>query len=120
MASNIYPVAFEAASPTIISPANIFSTPITITSDQVRPGGGGVLRLWFSFAMASPATVSVRDGAGTTLFGNLNADNSALVDPDGYYRFDIDVEAGDTINLRSTVDITAINRLRAHLVLFGA
>lgn len=101
--------------------ANIFSTPITITSEQVRPGGGGVLRLWFSFQFGmSTANVSVRDGTGGTLIGTLNPDNSNDILTNGYYRFDIDVEARDTINLRASEDITAINRLRAHLVLFGA
>ena len=95
---------------------NIFSTPITITSDQVSPGGGGVLLLYFSFTMGSSATVSVTDGEGTTLKGNLNADNNSLVDSNGLYRFDIDVKAGDTINLRSTVDITVVNHLRVHLI----
>lgn len=120
MTSSIYPLTFTAAATTITAGNNILSIPITIISDHVKPGGGGILRLYFSFAMGADATVSVRDGAGTTLIGNLNADNNSLVVPNGYYRFDIDVEAGDTINLRSTQDITAINLLRAHLVQFGA
>lgn len=120
MTSSIYPVTFVVATPQIDLNTNILSTPITITSEQVKPGGGGILRLYFSFTLDATATVSVRDGAGTTLIGNLNADNNAQVDSNGYYRFDIDVESGDTINLRSTQNITAINRLRAHLVQFGA
>ncbi len=100
--------------------ANIFSTPITITSNMVKPGGGGVLRLWFSFALAATATVTVQDGAGTTLIGILNPDNGFDIFSNGYYRFDIDVESGDTINLMASENITKINRLRAHLVQFGA
>jgi len=99
---------------------NIFSTPITITAAQVKPGGGGILRIYFSFTMGANATVSVRQGLLSTLKGNLNADNTSEVVSNGYYRFDIDVEAGDIINLQSTQNITVINNLRAHLVQFGA
>ena len=120
MTSSIYPLAFVVAATTINANTNILSTPITIISDHVSPGGGGILRLYFSFTVPTTATISVRDGAGTTLIGELNADNATDVVSNGYYRFDIDVEAGDTINLRSTVDITVVNRFRAHLVQFGA
>jgi len=120
LTSSIYPLTFTADTPTITANNNIFSTPITILSSHVSPGGGGIVRLYFSFTMSGDSTISVRDGAGTVLKGNLNADNSSLVSSNGYYRFDIDVESGDTINLRSTQDITVINTLRAHLVQFGA
>jgi len=118
--SSIYPVDFVVNTPTINSGTNILSTPITITSEQVSPGGGALLRLFFSFTMAATATISVRDGTGATLIGELNADNETNVESNGYYRFDIDVEVGDTINLRSTQNITAVNRFRVHLVQFGA
>lgn len=86
---------------------------------MVKPGGGGILRLSFSFTFgATPAIVSVRNGG--VLKGNLNADNSIEVITDGLYRFDIDVEAGDTINMRANQSITVINFIRAHLVQFGA
>lgn len=119
MTSSIYPLTLALNSPTIAADTDIFSSDLTIISDQVKPGGGGILRLSFSFTFGvTPATVSVRNGG--VLKGNLNADNSAEVITNGYYRFDIDVEAGDTINMRSTQSITAINFLRAHLVQFGA
>lgn len=119
MTSSIYPLAISLNTPIIIADNDIFSSDITITADQVKPGGGGILRLSFSFTFgATPATVSVRNGG--VLKGNLNADNSAEVITDGYYRFDIDVEAGDAINLRATQSITTINFVRAHLVQFGA
>ena len=74
--------------------------------------------LYFSFTFgSSPATVNVFNG---TLKGALNADNTSNVVDNGYYRFDIDVEAGDTINLQADESVTAINVLRAHLVQFGA
>ncbi len=121
MTSSIYPVAFVVNTPTINANTNILSTPITITSEQVSPGGGGILRLNFSFDVTTNSMmVSVFDGAGTTLIGNLNADNDTAILSDGYYRFDIDVEAGDTINLHASEDITTVNHFRAHLVQFGA
>ncbi len=119
MTSSIYPLALSLNTPTINANTDIFSSDLTIITDQVKPGGGGILRLSFSFTFGgTPATVSVRNGG--SLKGELNADNSSNVNTDGYYRFDIDIEAGDTINLRATQDITAINFLRAHLVQFGA
>jgi len=119
LTSSIYPLTVSLNTPTITANTDIFSSDITISADQVKPGGGGILRLSFSFTFGvTPATVSVRNGG--SFKGNLNADNSANVITDGYYRFDIDVEAGDTINLRATQSITAINFVRAHLVQFGA
>ena len=119
MTSSIYPLVISLNSPTITANTDIFSSNIPITLDQVKPGGGGILRLSFSFTFGvTPATMSVYNGG--ILKGNLNADNSANVITDGYYRFDIDVESGDAINLRATQSITAINFARAHLVQFGA
>ena len=119
MTSSIYPLTLALNTPTITANTDIFSSDIPITTDQVKPGGGGILRLLFSFTFGvTPATVSVRNVG--SFKGNLNADNSAEVITNGYYRFDIDVEAGDTINLRATQSITAINFVRAHLVQFGA
>jgi len=48
------------------------------------------------------------------------ADNSNVITDDGFYRFDIDVEEGDLVNIQSTVAISTVNLLRAHLVQFGA
>ncbi len=119
MTSSIYPLTLAVNTPTIDLNTDIFSSDLTITTDMVKPGGGGILRLSFSFVFGtSPATVFVRNGG--VLKGNLNADNSAEVITDGLYRFDIDVEAGDTINMRANQSITTINFIRAHLVQFGA
>jgi len=119
LTSSIYPIAVTTNSPTITANTDILSSDITITTDQVSPGGGGILRLYFSFTFgATPAVVSIRNGG--TLKGNLNADDNTDIITDGFYRFDIDVEAGDTINMRATQPITGINFLRAHLVQFGA
>ena len=119
MTSSIYPIAVALNTPTITANTDIFSSNIAIIADQVKPGGGGILRLSFAFTFGvTPATLSVFNGG--SLKGNLNADNSANVITDGYYRFDIDVESGDTINLRASQTVTAIRFVRAHLVQFGA
>ncbi len=119
MTSSIYPLTVALNTPAIAANTDIFSSDLSITADMVKPGGGGILRLSFSFTFdTTPAIVSVRNGG--VLKGNLNADNSVEVITDGLYRFDIDVEAGDTINLRATESITAINFVRAHLIQIGA
>ena len=119
MVSSIYPLSVSTNAPTITANTDILSSNIAISSDQVRPGGGGILRLSFAFTFGvSPATIGIFNGG--SLKGNLNADNSTNLITDGYYRFDIDVEAGDTINLRASQTVTAIRFIRAHLVLLGA
>lgn len=118
MTSSIYPLSFVVNTPTITAATDILSTPIVIISDHVKPGGGGILRLYFSFAAAADMEVSVFNNS--IFKGILNSDISKVIISDGYYRFDIDVEAGDSINLQSTQDITAVNLFRAHLVQFGA
>ena len=95
---------------------NIFVEDLIITSDDLRPGGGGILRLYFSFAGTTTAKV-FNNGS---FKGFLNADNSNTIADDGYYRFDIDVEGGDGINIPLGAAVTAVNFLRLHLVNFGA
>ena len=95
---------------------NIFVEDVAITSDDLRPGGGGILRLYFSFAGTTTAKI-FNNG---NFKGFLNADNSNTIADDGYYRFDIDVEGGDGINIQLGAAVTAVNFLRLHLVNFGA
>ncbi len=118
MTSSIYPITVSINTPTITNGTDILSSDITITREIVKPGGGGILRLYFSFTHVVDAIISVFNNS--TLKGNLNADNSALTISNGYYRFDIDVEQDDNINLQSSEDITAVNFVRAHIVQFGA
>lgn len=108
-----------ATTVTIAADSDILSSDISISTDQLRPGGGGVIRLTFAFSLpTTPATISVFNGG--VLKGDLNADNSTNIISDGYYRFDIDVEAGDTINIQSSEIVDVIRFVRAHLVLVGA
>ena len=119
MTSSIYP----RPATLVVDPAasnDILSSDIAITSDLVKPGGGGILRLYFAFTLAvTPATVTVFNNS--TAKGVLNADNNSDIVSNGYYRFDIDVEDGDNINLQASENITtATSFFRAHLVQFGA
>lgn len=95
---------------------NIFVNDVSITPDDLRPGGGGILRLYFSFVGAT----AVRVFNNGNFKGFLNADNSNTIATNGYYRFDIDVEGGDSINLQLETAVTAVNFVRLHLVNFGA
>ena len=95
---------------------NVFVNDVPISSDDLRPGGGGILRLYFSFVGATEAKV-FNNGK---FKGFLNADNSNTIATNGYYRFDIDVEGGDAINLQLGMVVSAVNFVRLHLVNFGA
>jgi len=98
---------------------NILVDDIVITSDMVKPGGGGILRLYFTFSLAATAVVSIFNNGISK--GTLNVDNNNDIVSNGYYRFDIEIEAGDEINLRATQIITSSTSFfRAHLVQFGA
>jgi len=115
---------FASRTTPIPATSNILTSDITIPASFVSPGGGGILRLYFSFAFTtSPATIQIFNN--DTLKGNLNADNSENVIDNGYYRFDIDVESGDNINLQLLIgtgggNVTTVNFIRGHLVQFGA
>ncbi len=95
---------------------NVFVNDVPISSDDLRPGGGGILRLYFSFVGATDAKV-FNNGK---FKGFLNADNSNTIATNGYYRFDIDVEGGDAINLQLGMVVSAVNFVRLHLFNFGA
>jgi len=123
LTSSIYPqpATFSTSGPPIPIGVIILANDIPITSDLVSPGGGGILRLYFKFALGtSPAVITVTNNNVSK--GTLNADNANNIITDGYYRFDIDVEAGDNINLVSpNSTVTAADSFfRAHLVQFGA
>ena len=124
MTSSIYPLSATAVGTPIAASNDLLTSDIEITNDMVSPGGGGILRLYFAFTFTtSPGTIGVFNNS--SLKGNLNADNSSEVLDDGYYRFDVDVEGGDNINLQLLAgtgggNVTAINFIRAHLVQFGA
>jgi hypothetical protein len=118
MTSSIYPIAVSPVSGTIAVDTDILQNDILITKEMVSPGGGGILRLYFSFNVTADAEIDVLNDGSTK--GILNADNNKKIVSDGYYRFDVDVEAGDKINLQSDVAIDTVNFIRAHLVQFGA
>ncbi len=117
MTSSIYPIPTTPfAAPN--SGTDILQSDIVITRAMVSPGGGATLRLLFGFTLAATAAVTIFNNA--TSKGQLNADNSSAILTNGYYRFDIDVEEGDVLNLQASENITAVLFFRAHLVQFGA
>lgn len=95
---------------------DVFVNDVEFTPEDFRPGGGGILRLYFSFA----GTTTVKVMNNGNFKGFLNADNTNTISDNGYYRFDIDVEGNDSINLQLGAAVTAVNFLRLHLVNFGA
>lgn len=119
MTSSTYALTVTPNATVISAASDILASDIPITAAQVSPGKGGLLRLYFSFEFGlTPAIISVFNNS--TLKGILNADNAGEIITDGIYRFDIDIEAGDAINLQADQSITTVNLIRAHLVQFGA
>ena len=119
MTSSIYPLTVTPNTVVIGAGTDILSADISIIRAHVSPGGGGILRLLFGFEFGvTPAIITVTNGG--LVKGILNADNAGEVITDGLYRFDIDVEEGDAINLQASESITTIRFIRAHLVQFGA
>ncbi len=119
MTSSIYPQIVTPNTPVIVADTDILSADIPITAEQVSPGKGGLLRLYFSLEFGvTPAIITVTNGGAVK--GILNADNAGAIITDGIYRFDIDVEAGDAINFQADQSVTTIRFIRAHLVQFGA
>ncbi len=120
MTSSIYALPITPTAGAIGIGADLIDGPIVITTEQVSPGGGGILRLYFALDVVGDVATTVEVLNNSLTKGFLNADNSRTIEDEGYYRFDIDIEAGDSINLESTVALTGIRFLRAHLVQFGA
>lgn len=123
MVSSIFAKVFDPNPNLPITPASTPNTlsldDIPITEEDVRPGGGGVLRLIFGLTNTDVELAVTNDG---TSIGKLNPDSDTAfsLQSDGLYRFDIGVEAGDLINLAVVSgSVGAILTLRAQLVLFG-
>lgn len=118
MTSSIYAIPVTATATPIGTNTDIIVGGVPISREQVSPGGGGILRLYFSFTFGAPSTVRVFNNG--ILKGFLNADNSNVIEDNGFYRFDIDIEEGDLVNIESSVAISTVNLLRVHLIQFGA
>ncbi len=100
---------------------DILQNDVVITSDDVRPGGGAILRVYFSIDFdddVTDAEITVTNKG--VLHGTLNPDNANLLESDGYYRFDIGVEDEDEINFTCNDNIIEVHFFRTHLVDFGA
>lgn len=119
MTSSIYPLPFTLDGAPIAADTDILTSDIVITEEQLSPGGGGTLRVLFSFVFGvSPSRINVFNNG--SLKGAFNADNSFNIVDDGLYRFDVEVEPGDNINFQSTEVISTALSFRLHLVLIGA
>ena len=91
------------AGPVILPDVKILSTPITIGPGELSPGGGGLLRIWFSFPLGGGTSTGIAFLINNDLNNKIffNADNSFEVKSNGLYWFDIPIEEGDEINLVS-------------------
>ena len=119
MTSSTYALTVTPNATVIVADTDILASDIPITAEQVSPGKGGLLRLYFSLEFGvTPAIITVTNGGAVK--GILNADNAGDIITDGIYRFDIDIEAGDAINFQADQSVTTVRYIRAHLVQFGA
>jgi len=111
---------------------SILSTPISIVSGELFPGEGGHMRCWFSIITSDgletsiAATINNNFTTGEFFF---NANNDFRIKSGALYWFDIPIEEGDNVNLRSINSpdsnfsakiITAIKLLRFQKIVFGA
>lgn len=103
---------------TIDANTNMLTNDIQITTEEVTPGGGAVLRILFSVEYSGAAIGDFEIFNDGNFKGRLNADNATNIVSQGYYRFDIDGEAGDKINFKSSSPLK-IDFLRVHVVLLG-
>jgi len=131
MAGNIYSVDVEMEALPILANAKILNVDIDFVAasgsspGEFDPGGGGIIRLYFSFTTAGAAdtVITVTKLGQVDLLGfplKLNADQNFVIKSDGYYRFDIGVEVGDKVNLSSTIQIDKINEMKIHKIVIGA
>ena len=126
MTSSIYPLPVNLATPPVAIGADLLTQDFEISDAMVSPGGGGILRLWFAFVFnTSPGKIVVINNNVDK--GFVNADNDGQIFDNGIYRFDIDVESGDKINLQlrasspaSATQVTGIHYIRGHQIQFGA
>jgi len=134
---------YRITSPVIIAnlpisvDTNFFSTPPTILTDALKPGGGGIMRVWFAVTTAGNADTAIKviktNPAGTTPLENesafVNADNDFIIKSKGIYWFDVSILEGVTVQLQSAnspdgsitgVSITTIDLLDFQKIIAGA
>ena len=117
MTSSIYPQPFTIAATPIAADTNILTSDIAITSDMVKPGGGGILRISFACDFSGGQT-TMNIFNNDVFNGSLNPETKIVIS-DGYYIFDIGVESGDNINLQADTQVNIVRFIRAYLVLGG-
>jgi hypothetical protein len=96
--------------------------PITIKADELDIGRGGMIRIWLSLETAGDVDfeLTVTHLNILTDIQKLNADQDFVIKSKGLYRFDIDIEPGNRVNIRSSVAITKVNKLKFHKIVIGA
>jgi len=106
----------------ITANTDILVNPLTFVPRELAPGGAGIYRLYFTFVFAADADaiISLSSKPAFADPEQLNSDQNFIIKSKGKYRFDIDIEEGDEIQIRSSVQITAIHKLRFHKIVFGA
>lgn len=121
MTNSIYKIASFGTLPGVPAGTPLLPNDVLITPEMVSPGGGGLVRLYFSIVTVGNVVteIGVLDKDGF-IKGTLNGDNNNNINSNSYYRFDIDIEALDTINLITTEAVQSVVFFRAHLITFGA
>ena len=118
--SNIFRKTLTVNAATISANTDILTSDYDVTVDDVAPGGGAIMRIYFSLIFTGGTAVMTVYNNGV-IKGTLNVDApGGTVSSDGIYRFDIDVENGDALNLRASADITTVRYVRFHLIQWGA
>lgn len=88
---------------------DFFTPGLTIKKDALKPGGGGILRVWFNVnttgGQDTAILVSKQNPTGTTPLENengfVNADNGFKIKSGGIYWFDVPILEECIINLQS-------------------
>jgi len=120
--SSAYTRDSTSSSPPIAANSQIFENDLLVTQGRLV-GDSGLFRLWFSFTTGVDYNITITKKGAADLLGfplKVNGDNSFVLKDNGYYRFDMNVEPGDLINLSSNVEITKVNELRLQQIQIGA
>lgn len=131
MVSSIFKKTGSLIGGSIPPDTKFLSTPVSITTGELSPGGGGHLRIWFSLITTNDISTGIAAMINDDLANKfyVNADNNFEVKSGGLYWFDVPIEEGDNINLVSSItpdgsftgqEIQTITLLRFQKIVFGA
>ena len=122
MASSTFRTPIETVNTPISPNSDILSNPITFEENELSPAGAGTMRIWLTFAFVADvdSIISISTKPAFADPEQLNADNNFIIKSKGKYRFDIDIEQADQLQIRSSIQIDTILKLRFHKIVFGA